>query len=185
MKGSRLLIGLAVLGLTVGLVLPAAATVVLQLEIEDMIPMAPVVVIGEVNKVEASYNAEKTKIHTRAWITPTEILKGPAELGTVVVKTIGGQVGDTVARLPGAPSFVEGERVMVFLEPRKDKDGYLTVGLYQGKFKVFRDPATGKDMLLRDTPERGVSVVAKGANHFDAKVRSLDEVRALFAGGGK
>ncbi len=185
MKGSRLTIGSVVLGLTLALALPAAATVVMQLEIEDMIPMSPVVVIGEVNKVEASFNADKTKIHTRAWITPTEILKGQKDLGTIVVKTIGGQVGDTVAVLPGAPRFEQGERVMLFLEPRKDGDGYLTIGFYQGKFKIFRDPATGKDMLLRDTPERGVSVIAKGANHYDTKVRSLAEVRALFAGGGK
>jgi len=185
MKGSRLMIGLAVLGLTLTMVIPASATVVLQLEIEDMIPMSPVVVIGEVNKVEASYNADKTKIHTRVWISPSEVLKGPKDLGTVVVKTIGGQVGDTFAYLPGAPKFTPGERVLVFLEPRKDGDGYLTIGFYQGKFKIFRDPATGRDMLLRDVPSRGVGVVAKDANHFDSKVRSLAEVRALFAGGGK
>ncbi|MFH2009254.1 MAG: hypothetical protein ABI333_21875 [bacterium] len=185
MKGSRLNMGLAVLGLTMAMVLPAAATVVLQMEIEDMIPLTPVVLIGEVNRVEASYNAEKTKIHTRVWITPSEILKGSKDLGTVVVKTIGGQVGDTVAHLPGAPRFEQGERVLVFLEPREDGEGYLTIGFYQGKFKIFKDPKTSQDMLLRDTPERGVGVVATGANHFDSKVRSLAEVRSLFAGGGQ
>jgi hypothetical protein len=175
--------GLAALGLVMILAGSAAATTVLQMEIEDMIPMAPLVLVGEVNQIESSYTADKTRIYTRVWISPTEVLKGPAQTGTVVVKTIGGQVGDTVAFLPGAPRFERGERVLVFLEPRQDGEGYLTIGFFQGKFKVFNDPKTGREMLLRDTPTQGVSVVARDANHFDSPARSLDEVRALFAGG--
>ncbi len=185
MRGCRRKSGLLAIGLVLCLGLPAAATVVLQLEIEDLVPMAPVVLVGEVNRVEASWNADRTKIYTRAWISPEEVLKGNKALGTVVVKTIGGSVGDVHAELPGAPEFTPGERVLVFLEPRQDGEGYLTIGFYQGKFKVFVDHKSGEEMLLRATPERGVRVVAQKANHYDSRLRSLDEVRALIAGGGK
>jgi len=182
---SRIGISLAALGLVLAVAVTASATVVLQLAIEDMIPMADVVVVGEVNKVEASFNAEKTRIHTRVWIPPPEVLQGPEGLGTVMIKTIGGQVGDTVAHLPGAPKFELGERVLVFCEPRSDGDGYLTVGFYQGKFKVFRDPESGRDLLLRDAPGKGVAVIDRAGVRPSGELRSLDEVRALFAGGAR
>lgn len=185
MKFSRYRIGLATLGIALMVTLTASATTVMHMEVEDMAPMAAVVLIGEVNQVQASWNAEKTKIHTRVLISPTEVLKGDKGLGTVLVKTIGGQVGNTVAEVSGAPKFVVGERVLVFLEPRKDGDGYLTLGFYQGKFKVFNDPASGREMIVRDVPARGVSALAKTASTPINQVRSLDDVRALLSGGAK
>lgn len=185
MMRSRCGLGLVVLGLGLAMAGGALATTVLELQIEDMIPLAPVVVVGEVNQIESSYNSDKTQIHTRVWISPSEVLKGPADLGTVLVKTIGGQVGDKIARLPGAPRFELGERVLVFLEPRQDGEGYLTTGFFQGKFKVFADPKTGRELLLRDVPGRGVSVVGKTGDPLAEPLRSLDDVRALFAGGAR
>jgi hypothetical protein len=158
----------------------AAATVLVALEVEDLAVMSPVVLVGEVNAVESGWNPGKTQIHTRVLITPLEVLKGPGDLGTVKVKFLGGQAGDTVARLPGAPRFEVGEKVLVFLEPRKDKDGYLPVGFYQGKYKVFTDPSTKKEMLLRDGPELGVKLVGGvGASRPEA-IKTLDEVRGIL-----
>ncbi len=180
---SYLKVSIAIAAVTLAIALPASATVVVNMDIDQMAPVAKVVLVGEVNRVEASWNADKTKIHTRVWINPTEILKGPAKMGTVVVKTIGGRVGDTFAKLDGAPKFAKGEKVLVFLEPRKDGEGYLTIGLYMGKFKVFTDAKTGREMVIRDMPEAGVKAV--GSNPAGVSLHSLDEVRALFAGGSK
>lgn len=158
----------------------AGATVLLALEVEDLAVMSPVVLVGEVNAVESSWNPSKTQIHTRVLITPIEMLKGPSDLGTVKVKFLGGKVGDTLARLPGAPRFEVGEKVLVFLEPRKDKDGYLPVGFYQGKYKVFTDPATRKEMLLRDGPDLGVKLVGGVDDRKPETVKTLDEVRDVL-----
>lgn len=176
------------LGILVLVMAPVAgATVLLALEVEDLAVMAPVVLVGEVNAVESSWNPQKTKIHTRVLITPIEVLKGPADLGTVTVKFLGGKVGDTVASLPGVPRFEVGEKVLLFLEPRKDKDGYLPVGFFQGKYKVFSDPATKKEMLLRDGPDLGVKLVGGVADRKPEAVRTLDEVRDVLrrVGGAK
>jgi hypothetical protein len=165
----------------------AGATVLLALELEDLAVMSPVVLVGEVNTVESGWNPDRTRIHTRVMITPLEVLKGPADLGTVKVKFLGGRVGDTVASLPGAPRFEAGERVLLFLEPRKDRDGYLPVGFYQGKFKVFTDPDTRREMLLRDGPGLGVKLVGGAADRKPETVKSLDEVREILrrVGGAK
>jgi hypothetical protein len=175
------------LGLLVGLACPIGATVLIPLQIEDMARLAPVVVVGEVNRVEVNWNREKTKIYTRVLISPIEVLKGPGSPGTILIKTIGGTVGKTVAQLPGAPKFEVGERVLVFLEPREDGDGYLTLGLYLGKFKVFNDPKTGREMLLRPGLEPGVTIYRAVESNRVETVKTLDEVRALVhkAGGGR
>jgi hypothetical protein len=174
----RACLGIGVLALLAASL--AGATVLVALQVEDLAQMSPVVLVGEVNTVESGWNPEKTRIHTRVQITPIEVLKGPADLGTVKVKFLGGQVGETVAHLPGAPHFEVGEKVLVFLEPRKDQDGYLPVGFYQGKYKVFTDPATKKEMLLRDGPELGVKLVGGVDDRRPETVKTLDEVRGIL-----
>lgn len=169
------------IGLTLGLSLAplASATVVLALDLGDLASLSPLVLTGEVNRIESTWNTERTKIYTRVWISPDEVLKGPAQTGTLTLKLLGGQVGDTVALMPGAPRFETGERVLVFLEPRKDGDGHLTVGQYQGKFQIFVDPSTGQDRAVRDVPEPGVQLVGPGAGPDQAQSWSLDEVRRI------
>lgn len=179
MRGRRVVAMAAVVSL--GLASPALATMVLHLEIEDLIPLSPLVVVGQVNTIEASWNADRTKIYTRVSVTVEEQLRGSAAAAVVEIKLIGGNVDGTLAEMPGAPRFEPGERVLLFLEPRKDSDGYLPVGLFQGKFQVFRDPKSGLDLLLRDEPGRGVTVVGGTAKVQAA--RSLREVRALCKGG--
>jgi hypothetical protein len=77
--------------------------------------------------------------------------------------------------------------VLVFLEPREDGDGYLTLGLYLGKFKVFNDPKTGREMLLRPGLKPGVTIYRAVESNRVETVKTLDEVRALVhkAGGGR
>lgn len=159
----------------------ASATVVLALDLEDLTALSPLVVTGEVNRIESAWNADKTKIYTRVWISPQEVLKGPARSGTLMLKLLGGRVDDTIARMPGAPRFDLGERVLVFLEPRADGDGHLTIGQYQGKFRVFVDPATGRDRVVRAAAEPGVTLAGPGAGPDEGQSWSLDEVRRVVA----
>ncbi|HUU01858.1 MAG TPA: hypothetical protein VM425_10475 [Myxococcota bacterium] len=184
MKSKFLLAGLfAVILIPLG----ARATVLEPLRIEDLARLAPLVVVGEVNQVKAELNAEKTKIYTRVLVTPSEILKGARDTGTVTIKTIGGKLADRVAELPGAPQFEPGERVLVFLEPRKDGDGYNTLGLYLGKFSVVKDPHTGKEVLYRPKPGPGVMIRQAGLDFPLDDTRTLAAVREIVkrAGGAR
>ncbi|RLB59180.1 MAG: hypothetical protein DRI34_02725 [Deltaproteobacteria bacterium] len=169
------------------LALPATATVLLPLTVDDLSRLAPLVLVGEVNSVKCEWNQSKTKIYTRVLVTPTEVLKGDKNPGTVTIKTIGGRVGNVVAELAGAPRFSVGERVVVFLEPRRDGDGYNTLGLYQGKFELVRDQKTGQELALRPEAGRGVGFAADAATSKNENVLTLEQIRAAVrrAGGGK
>lgn len=165
----------------------AGATVLEPLRIEDMARLAPLVVIGEVNQVKVEINAAKTKIYTRVLVTPNEVLKGPRDTGVVTIKTVGGALADKVAELPGAPRFTPGERVLVFLEPRQDGDGYNTIGLYLGKFSVIKDPKTGQQVLYRPKPSPGVMIRRAGQDFSLDDTPTLDSVRQVVkrAGGAR
>lgn len=169
------------------LALPATATVLLPLTVDDLARLAPLVLVGEVNSVKCEWNQKRTKIYTRVLVTPSEVLKGNKNLGAVAIKTIGGRVGDVVAELAGAPHFSVGERVVVFLEPRRDGDGYNTLGLYQGKFELVRDPHSGRELALRPEAGRGVGFAAEAALSKRENLLSLEQIRAAVrrAGGGQ
>jgi hypothetical protein len=162
---------------------PSSATVIQYLDIEQMSQIAAVVTVGEVERVESSWNDEHTKIYTRITITTTEIIKGDRGLETVTLKLIGGQVGDAIAKLPGTPVFEPGDRVLMFLEERTDQDGYLLIGLFQGLYRL--DESTGSnDLLYQDLPPRGVTIIDNAGNPAASRMCTLAEVRRIVERGG-
>jgi hypothetical protein len=163
----------------------ATATVVVRLEIEELAPLSDLVVVGKVTKIESTWNQEQTKIYTKVWIQTEEVLKGPNQLEPVLVKTLGGEVDGVNANFVGAPSFVRGERVLLFLELRTDGEGYLTVGMYQGKYRLVSDPRTGEIQAVRPPPGVGVSAIGLSGEVNGADIRALAEVRDLFQGGAR
>jgi hypothetical protein len=184
MRRARWLTGLAALGLAALVAAPASTTTLLHFDIEEMTAIASVVAVGEVDSVAARWNDAHTKIYTRATITPTEVLKGGSGLGALTVKMIGGRVGRDTAQMPGTPELKQGERVLVFLEPREDGDGYLIVGLFQGLFRL-RKGAQGDELLTQDLPPRGVSLIENSATRAATRMLTLTDVRAIVRGGGR
>ncbi|HUT78240.1 MAG TPA: hypothetical protein VM285_11160 [Polyangia bacterium] len=175
---------LAALGLVTLVAAPAAATMLLRFDVEQMSDIAAVVAVGSIDGVEARWNDTRTKIYTRVSFRPTEVLKGARDLGPLTIKMIGGQVGEDVAYLPGTPGFEPGERVLLFLEPRDDGDGYLIVGLFQGLFRLRRGDR-GDELLYQDPPPRGVSLIDDGSSPAVSTMLTLADVRAIVNGGGQ
>ena len=165
------------------LVPTAKATVLVAMNVEDLAANSPVVVVADVNHVRMDYNPAKTKIYTRVLITPTEVMRGEV-VGTIELKLLGGQVDDVVARMPGAPNFEAGERVLIFLEPREDGDGYLVVGMFQGKLTVYKDPQTGLQMVQEPQLSKGVSLVDTAPAPSQPRTLKLASVRELVGQGG-
>jgi len=184
MRRAPWLTGLLALGFTALVAAPASTTTLLHFDIEEMTAIAAVVAVGEVDGIAARWNDAHTKIYTRVSIKPTEVLKGGDNLGPLTIKMIGGQVGEDAASLPGTPELKRGERVLVFLEPREDGDGFLIVGLFQGLFRL-RQGAQGDDMLFQDPTPRDVTLVENGANRAATRMLTLKDVRAIVRGGGR
>jgi len=124
------------------------SAVVERLSVEDLARGADAIVVARVVATSAAWNEGRTKIYTFTTLEVSDALKGgPA--GRVVVKELGGAVGDIAMEASGAPRFSAGEEVLVFL--RRDSEGaYRTRGLAQGKMRLLREPETGRTYAQAD-----------------------------------
>lgn len=117
--------------------------------VEQLARRADVVVIGDVVSALGAWDAGRTGISTRIDMAVAETLKGVAASG-VSFSQLGGRVGDDVATVAGASTFDPGQRVLVFLERRRD--GSLRLAdPFHGTFRIERDPASGRDHAVRAT----------------------------------
>jgi hypothetical protein len=184
MRRAPWLAGLAALGFAALVAVPASTTTLLHFDVEELSAIATVVAVGDVVGVDARWNDTRTKIYTRVSFRPTEVLKGGSDVGPLTIKMIGGQVGQDVAELPGTPELARGERVLVFLEPRDDGDGYLIVGLFQGLYRL-RQGAQGDELLYQELPPESVTVIENGSSPAATRMLTLADVRAIVKGGGR
>lgn len=120
------------------------ATSVARLSDAELVRHSSSIVEGRVTGVRSEWNASRTQIHTIVTLRVTGSLKGGALAGEqVVLRLLGGRVGDTVAELVGGPKFAVDEDVIVFID-RQAVELMPITGLFQGKFTVATDPASGQ-----------------------------------------
>lgn len=126
--------------------LTAQATLLVYLSDEDLTAQADAIVHGEVLSVESYRDAQRNRVFRRVTIGVHEYLKGQGP-DEVVVRVAGGVLGDLEYRVLGAPSFEQGEEVVLFLEARPEAAG--VIGMAQGKLRVTTD-ARGETWVQRD-----------------------------------
>ncbi len=123
------------------------ATSVVKLADDGLVRLSSIIVEGRVTSVHSEWNADHTQIQTLVTIRVSDSIKGAAPGDLLVLRLLGGQVGDTVMELVGGPTFSVDENVIVFLE--KDAPELMPItGLFQGKFTVTADPSTGQQMVV-------------------------------------
>ncbi len=117
----------------------AQATTFAPLTIEQVTDGATWIVEGEVQRVWAEID-DRGLVWTRSEIALSTIHKGPASPGSLVVDSLGGQIGDYSTHVPGQAVFSEGESVFLFLDAIEDR--VVPVSKFKGKFTLRR--ATGE-----------------------------------------
>jgi hypothetical protein len=122
------------------------------LSIAELTRRSDVIVLGIVTSIASDWNVNRTAIETRIDLKVEEIFKGTVHQAKVIFYQLGGVSGDTASSLGQAATFVEGERVAVFLFKNK-KEKLQLVGFFQGKFSVEKRPEG--EMAVRRIP--GVS----------------------------
>lgn len=167
---------------------PAAAlhaTVYVSADLAELTTDARAVAYGRVVSLEAQWLDERRSIETLVTLEVEAYAKG--DLGrTVTLRVPGGQMGPYRSVMLGAPTFVEGEQVVVFLASSGPSIPHL-VGLAQGVFRVRTDTTTGAQMV---TPEivrmpgtasmEPVRVVRGDATRRPAPLSAfLEEIRTL------
>ncbi len=116
----------------------AEATVMVPLSVEDLTARSAIVVRGKVLAQQAAWDDGQRKIYTftEVEVGSTVFAEG-AVPERVVVRSMGGEVGDVGMKVAGTPKFSVGEDVFLFLRvDPKNADQFQVVGMSQGKFRV-------------------------------------------------
>lgn len=119
--------------------LVASATIVLPRTVEEMATGASTVVRAKVVARQSAWDADHRRIHTYTELAVLETVTGEAPKGALVVRTMGGAVGDIGMRVAGVAKFEVGEEVVVFLRVDPlDASHFQVIGMSQGKYTVDR-----------------------------------------------
>lgn len=152
MKRCRFSLWLAALALP-ALLPPAQATTVIAPGFDQLVDRADYVVRATVKSVTSDWRDNPDSpgtryIGTRVELEVHEVIKGnpPARL---VLDLVGGRVGDDTLKIDGAPQFIVGQRNILFIRGNGQQVIPL-VGLHHGRFLLRRDPATGRDLVMRN-----------------------------------
>jgi hypothetical protein len=123
----------------------ARATVVVPADLNDLARAAHVIVHGRVVSVQPQWADGRRGVETIVRVQASDYLKG--DFGSeVLIRVPGGELGRYRSVLPGAPTFREGEEVVLFLGASPPSLPYV-LGLSQGVFRLVRDPATGERVV--------------------------------------
>lgn len=116
----------------------------MAVELKDLSKGADLILTGKVTKQTSSWNEDNTRIYTEATIQVEEYLKGNSNESSVVVKYLGGEVGDVGELYSHMPRFDNDEEVLVFLTRDKQSSNYKVFNGQDGKINIIEDPGTGE-----------------------------------------
>ncbi|HSB11589.1 MAG TPA: matrixin family metalloprotease [Blastocatellia bacterium] len=133
--------------------LPAAATTVVMLPDTDLIVSSRLIVTGQVVSVVSAWDDRGSMAWTYVEVLTDRVLKGESET-TIVLKQMGGTVGESGIYIPGQPRFAPGERVLLYLNSAKDGSLH-SAHAFVGKFSIVRDSA-GREFVERSIDSRDV-----------------------------
>jgi hypothetical protein len=118
---------------------PVSATTVIPAQFADMVAGSELIVRGTVVDVRSQLTGGRRTIESLITLQVIEGLKG-APARQIVFRVPGGQVGRYRRIMPGAPEFVAGEEVIVFLSGQAPALP-MPFGLNQGVYRVTRSDA--------------------------------------------
>ena len=117
----------------------ATATTVLRLDLPDLVNKADNIVQGRVEQVYVDWDAERRLAFTYISINVDDPMKG-ARRQTVLIRQVGGRVGNISMHVAGMPTFSQGEEVILFLNDLHNGT-FMVVGMNQGKYQITQDYA--------------------------------------------
>ena len=104
---------------------------------------------GQVSAIGTAIDTDTQLIYTYIEIDIRTVYKGDLP-PRIVIKQLGGGVGDSVFHVAGQPQFLAGDDVLLFLA-RRPRDGSLyTISRGEGKWDVEADPLTDGLLARRD-----------------------------------
>ncbi len=126
---------------------------------EQLAGFSAAIVIGRVSDLATGRDIVTGAIHTYVTVAVGSVLKGDISERVIVVKQLGGRLGNEQASVFGQAEFVDGEDVLLFLDVRPRDKTLYTTALWQGKWSIEREATTGERIATRrnpDSQERGI-----------------------------
>jgi hypothetical protein len=146
----------------------AYATVILPADLRTAVAESSVIVHGRVVDVRSAVTAPPHGIETFVTVAVVDALKGTAG-SHVTFRVPHGQVGRYRRIVVGAPEFVEGDEVVVFLRGRVPAI-LVVFGLNQGVFRVAR--LAGEPVVMRGGAARPVLPLEAFAREIETIVET-------------
>lgn len=148
---------------------PLLAEQMVPLPIDWLARKAQLVVQGTVRSSAVQRDAAG-RIYTAVRIEIEDVFKGSLATNRFTVVHAGGVLGDQATVVPGEAHYAVGEEVVAFLVLNQRGEG-VSIGMLQGKFRVFRDPDTGEKLAQNRFHGR-----QPGAAQAAAKTKAADGI---------
>lgn len=142
----RSLLALLAAAAVAAAVAPVRATVLVPADLTELSRSASAIVRGTVSLVRSEWADGRRRVETIVTVSVDQALKGGLT-GDVSFKVPGGDMGRYRSVMIGAPTFREGEEVILFLGGQGPALPYL-LGLGQGVYRVHRDSRTGEARVV-------------------------------------
>lgn len=113
-------------------------------DVKNMSEKADIIITGKVTQQTSSWNEDNSRIYTSATIQVEEYLKGNDSESSVVVRYLGGEVGEVGELYSHMPRFEDREEVLVFLTRDEQNSNYKVFNGSDGKINVVEDQNTGE-----------------------------------------
>lgn len=140
--------------------LTAHATTLARMSLAKISQTAKVIVRARCLANETAWDAGEIWTFTSFEVQETWSGSAPSR---IVVRLLGGKLGNLTSSVPGIPRFRPDEEVVLFLEPAGRGD-FSIVRWEQGTFRIGRNTLTGEEYASQDTASIEV---------FDPATRSL------------
>ncbi len=107
---------------------------------------AEVIVVAEVESISSNWDNEGREIFTYIILRVTERIKGDIAGNQIVLRHLGGAVGNVESRVSGMPQFIRNEKVLVFLGRYPSSPYFGVMDWLEGK-KTIQYNAAGQEMV--------------------------------------
>ncbi|MGD9201745.1 MAG: hypothetical protein PVI26_09295 [Chitinispirillia bacterium] len=118
----------------------AGSTSIFELSLQELSLSAEKIVQARVTAVVSKWNKDSSAIFTYIRMNIVDDLIGGDKDNEIIIRQPGGIVGNTSLFVEGISNYIIGEEDVLFLLKDKiDKGTFRTLGMYQGKYKIFID----------------------------------------------
>ncbi len=134
----RVLCGAMAMAIAASLAIPASATTLRRMGLEELVAGNKSIVVGQVVDARSYWNKDKSFILTDVRIAVNEVIKGNVEGAEVKVTIMGGRVGDVTTLIVGGPELLPGKSYLLFLneESLPGKKAQTVRDLCQGAYDL-------------------------------------------------